>query len=596
MFRYSQSARPRLPALCVSLGLTAIMLGAISEAQGQTPPISGAPRGGELDQQLRAAPPNVLPAVRPSPLPSNLPRVGQFGASMGQGERVAVRGIRLTGNRAFSTKALEVVLPPLHREGETLADLDAVAQAVAQFYRSKGYVFARAFFPAQQSADGYLTLLVLEGQFDRVTVTSSGSLRASTARDVVLENLCAKPATGCRFGYITEDRLQRSTLLLQDMPGVEVKSTARTGAEFGTASLDIQVQDSKGLGQGRFLVTGGADNFGSSSTGKQRGSLGVLVNQPLGYGDRFSLSGSGSGDNLWSLGADYNFLLTASGARLGFNLSRSSYLLGEQFAALDASGSSYSGSVYATYPVIRSLSSNLTLGAAYVRQDLRDRIGVITSNSRSTIDKSVISASGNWLDGLFGGGAGQYSFGWSHGYLDLKDAASLAVDQAAAGLHTNGAYDKLTFGIERQHAVMPGLSLLTSLNGQYSFKNLTSAERMFIGGPSGVRAYLVGDGGGDSAAIGTLELRYTWPISQLGGMRLTAGGFADGGWVRRIQDPPAGVTGNEALYSGAGLRLSLDRPGLYSLNLLWARQLGGRASSVNPARTEALWLQLGFQL
>ncbi len=45
-------------------------------------------------------------------------------------------------------------------------------------------------------------------------------------------------------------------------------------------------------------------------------------------------------------------------------------------------------------------------------------------------------------------------------------------------------------GLERQQSLADAWTLYTAVNGQYGGKNLSSAERFYLGGPTGVRAQI----------------------------------------------------------------------------------------------------------
>jgi hemolysin activation/secretion protein len=50
--------------------------------------------------------------------------------------------------------------------------------------------------------------------------------------------------------------------------------------------------------------------------------------------------------------------------------------------------------------------------------------------------------------------------------------------------------------------------LWLTFNGQYAFDNLDSAEKIFLGGPTAVRAYPVAEANGDHGMVMSAELRH----------------------------------------------------------------------------------------
>lgn len=584
------AARQRAARFLRGSAVPILLLMLCGESFGQALPRLTPPDAGQLNQDLRAAPPRVTPQEKPSPLPTyTAPQ--DYTDTLAPGERVKVRGVRMVGNKAFSYAQLYTILPKLHPEGETIADLNAIRDAVTELYRARGYPLARAMFLAQQSNDGYLTLTIVEGRIGRINIVDKSRLDRSTAQKIIQSNLCPGLADCPPGALITDRGLQRSTLLLSDVPGLVVQSGLSRGNDFGTADLTVSVSDASGPGNGLFVVTGGVDNFGASSTGVVRGSTGFLLNNPLGIGDRLSVSLIGSGESLWDVGVDYNALVGSRGMRVGVSGSRTRYFLGGDFEVLDATGIVDMGSAYVTIPIIRSLKFSLNSALSFTHKELHDNIGLIASYSRNALDNLSVNLSGDWSDTFLGGGFNQYSAGYTHGFLHINDPVSKVLDE---DLNTRGNFDKLSISYTRQQMLWGGFTALASARGQYGFKNLSSAEKFFLGGPSGVRAYSVGEAGGDSGGLASMELRYTYPIDLLGDSRLTLGGFYDAGWVRKNANPIAGAVENESSMGGPGVHLSLSRPGVYNVDVSWASQVGSRISSVEPDKRDQLWLQLAF--
>jgi hypothetical protein len=92
---------------------------------------------------------------------------------------------------------------------------------------------------------------------------------------------------------IREDEIERSLLLLSDLPGISVRSVLRAGAQPGTADLVVRVSESP-LAQARF----GFDNQGNSYTGRNRLTVELSANDWLGLGEAWSAKGITSFEGL----------------------------------------------------------------------------------------------------------------------------------------------------------------------------------------------------------------------------------------------------------------------------------------------------------
>lgn len=542
------------------IGITALAAGL---AWAQSPLANAAQDAGTTDSQNRH--------------PSSVP--GQ----------VLIRGVNFTGNQMISSARLKGALPQLPAPAD-FATLTKISSDIQNYYRAQGYPFAQTYFPPQRSRNGILVLQIIEGHYGRVVVENKSKLSTALARRIVETNLCGQPGD-CSGAPITSKGIQRASLILADQPGVLAAGSFQRGDAFGTSDFNMVATPDR-----RFQFRAGVDDFGTPSTGDWRGSIGGTANELLGHGDQLNLDFVGSGQQLWNGLASYSLLLTPSGLRGGVSGGRTHYELGGAFGDLNVNGYANTISAFLTYPVIRSLSSNLNIGLAYQHKSLHDNIGEFDYYARHILDNAVFSLNGNRADNLWGGGFTEFSASFIYGDAHGLDAQTLASDQNPQyGLFTKGAFNKITFSADRQQSLPRSFSLFGSVTGQLASKNLASAERFYIGGPTGVRAYPVGEGSADSGVITTLELRYTIPFKPLPGSILTVASFYDNGLIRRNQDPPPGVTGNIADYAGAGLRAGLEKQNRYGLNLIWAHRLGGEDSQIEPGRDNYFWLQASFQ-
>ena len=116
------------------------------------------------------------------------------------------------------------------------------------------------------------------------------------------------------------------------------------------------------------------------------------------------------------------------------------------------------------------------------------------------------------------------------------------------------------------------------MTGQAASKNLDSAEKFYLGGASGVRAYPTSEAGGAAGQMLNLELLTRLPS------QFSLIGFYDWGQVTtNINNSFAGAAApNRHALKGAGLSLAWAGPqGIY-LKATWARRLGGNP---NPTAT-----------
>jgi hemolysin activation/secretion protein len=492
------------------------------------------------------------------------------------GTKITVKSLRVTGQTAFSETELIAASGFTPGSELTLPELRGIAARISRYYNDRGYIVAQAYLPAQDIVDGVVTIAVIEGRYGKIGMHNETNVSDSLANSYL---------DGLNSGDpVAMAPLERRLLLLSDLPGAAVRSTLAPGLDVGTSDLTVD------LTQGR-RVTGSleADNSGNPYTGAYRLGASVNLNEPLGIGDvlsaRFLASTTG--------GLDYGrvaYQAQVEEATLGVSYAIFDYRLGEQFAPLHASGSEQIGSIYGSYPLIRSYDENLRLLADIDYRTFQDKVGI----TFSTIDKQafVLNAgiAGDWHDLWGGGGWNNYTLIGTVGDLDIQSPLARATDSSTA--RTDGAYAKAAFSISRLQVLADPFTLYGSIRGQVASNNLDISEKMELGGAYGVRAYPEGESYGDDGYIATLELRMLlprWSPGLPGEMHLI--GFVDTGYVQYDVSPWAGGS-NDATRTGVGVGLDWEDPGNFSATVAYAHEVGGERATSAPDRFGRFWFQL----
>jgi hemolysin activation/secretion protein len=484
-----------------------------------------------------------------------------------QGEAVMVHALRLSGNTRYPEAELIAAAGFAPDRSQSLADLRRMALRITRYYNARGYIVAQAYVPAQQTGDGTVTIAVIEGQYGAITLDNTSRLHSDVAHNVL---------KGLNPGdTVTAAPLERRLLLLSDLPGVRVGSTLSPGSAVGTSDLLVNVTPGH-------AVSGDveASNAGSPYTGFVQGGGTINFNEPLGIGDVASLRVLTSGRGMQYGRASYQ--AQAGNLTLGAAYAYFHYRLGKQFDALDAAGHEHIGSVYASYPLVRSYDDNLQLRVDADYRVLRDTIGAFAVTTERRAEVLTLGLAGDHHDAIGGGGWDAYSLYLTAGNLDIRTPLARATD--AAGARTNGHYGKLRFSADRLQTVTGPVSLYAGVRGQLAFNNLDISEKMELGGAYGVRAYPEGEGYGDEGYVATAEARLLLP--PVGGLpgRLQLAGFYDYGRVWLNHDP--WFAGHNSLTrSGAGASLTLAETGNFLARASYAFQLGPRATSYAPIST-----------
>jgi hemolysin activation/secretion protein len=124
--------------------------------------------------------------------------------------------------------------------------------------------------------------------------------------------------------------------------------------------------------------------------------------------------------------------------------------------------------------------------------------------------------------------------------------------------------------------------LYAQVAAQLASKNLDSSESFVFGGPSGVRAYPVGEAPADQGALETVEIRYNMTAPRnFGSLQWQL--FYDHGDVRLHRDPWLAYVSsgapNSYKLSSVGLGGNLYREDSLLVNVAVARKIG---SNPNP--------------
>lgn len=504
-------------------------------------------------------------------------RIAEQEAEINPGDdlvRVRVDQLDVAGANAYRADDLVAVAGFTPGDELSLADLQAMAARITQYYRANGYFVARAYLPAQDVSGHVVTIAVSEGAYGQVQLRNQSNLSDGVARGI-LHGLDGGDA-------ITLRPLESRLLQLSDLPGVKVSSTLAPGATPGSSDLIVDVEPGK-------RITGSvyADNAGNPYTGSARAGAVVNINNPLGRGDVASLHVLTSGSGLQYGRASYQ--MQVGRGSVGAAYSRLEYDLGKQFEPLGANGSAEVVSVYGAYPLVRSRDTNLYLGLAAEDRRFQDRIDLIPTSTDRKARVFTPSLYGNHQDGFGGGGYSTFVLAYSHGSLDIRTPDALAADQASA--RTNGSYGKLWFNATRDQRVTDKFSVHGSLTAQRASKNLDPSERLVLGGMDGVRAYPQGEATGDEGVLAQVEGRLLLEgLSARVPGQVHAIAFVDAGRIT-IDKNPWFPGDNHRTLSGAGIGASWGDPGNFMVRTYYAFKLGNEDAISAPDKSGQFWIQ-----
>lgn len=549
----------RHTTLAVAVGVCLATFCTIADAQSQ------APGGGQLLQQL-TLPPAAPPADKPA-LSIEQPLTSRASSTT----PIPVKRIRITGNTLIPEPRLHALVASAEGQTLTLGELQAVAGRITDLYRESGYPLARAYVPAQSVQDGEVTLAVIEARYGQVILKNS-----STTSDRPLRATLAPLASG---DTVSDWTLDRSLLLLSDVPGVIVNSTVRPGATTGTSDLQVDVTSTP-----RYSGVAAIDDFGNRYTGRARATVTLDVNSFLHQGDKldFNALTSGSGMTYGEIG--YKYLLNGAGTTLSASASELHYHLSGTLSDLQAHGTAQVDSVNVTHPFIRNTSGNLYAQLQFDHKLLHDDIDLASIRTDRHTNGWMAVLAGDRRDEY---GVTNFNLSATVGRLTFDDDMARIADLVGADTQGHDSHYDLT--LARLQQLDPVDGLYFAFTGQLASRNLDPADQFYLGGPSNARGYDVGALTGSQGELLTVEWRRALPIPVRGAWLASL--FADRGHIEVYKDTFIPGT-NSASLSDVGTSLHWDGPHDWIVSGQLATHVGPSSPLLHSDPGARFWVQL----
>jgi hemolysin activation/secretion protein len=557
-----QPLRRSLLAATVSLAMAGTV-----HAQ-QVPPVPPQlPNAGQLLQQV----PQQPQATPRSDLDLRMLRTRQ--PSVHDTRAFLVKRVRISGNTLLSTGTLHALVASSEGRQLTLGDLQGLADRISDAYHAAGYPLARAYVPAQTLQGGVVTIDVVEARYGKVVLQNHSSVSDKTLRKVLAPLQPGRP--------VANRPLERSLLLLSDVPGATTSSVVRPGDQPGTSDLVVDV-----VAAPRYTGTIGVDDFGNRYTGRARVNGGFDINGLLHRGDLLQLGAASSGGGMSDFQGGYRMLLDGQGTTLGAGVSTLHYHLRNGLEALDAHGSALVGSLTLAHPFIRSTAGNLYGQIEFDRRLLKDDIEAALLHNDRDLDVWSATLAGDQRDAH---GVTNFRLGVSHGKVDFTDTLAEVIDQLTA--RTVGGYSRYLASVSRLQQLDPVNAVYIGYSRQWASKNLDTSAQFFLGGPDTVRGYDAGALSGSQGDLLTAEFRHDFHLLRTPG-RWQATLFADTGRNEIYKNPfTDGVNSGRA--SGAGVGLHWAAPGEWFVDAAASRPIGAKPDLLNGVDSGTrLWVQV----
>ncbi len=399
-------------------------------------------------------------------------------------------------------------------------DLKAAANKVMLHLQKKGYLFARVLIKQEEIHNQIAVVHIIFGKLSGGQKKPEVEIQAMAdkrIRDTLVQGFISQAIRNPEAFRLSD--VERGILLVNDLPGISAAGTFVPGKELGSTALKLKLEE-KPLFGGYI----GVDNYGSRYTRAERVTAGVVLNDPSGFGDVAHLDLAGTAGTQ-SASANYRIPIGTSGLMLNLGGNYLHYKIVTGLSNADFRGDSAGFNAGLSYPVLRSRTANFYLIGQLNTKKLKDELNSIEASNRR-VNSVVLGGQGDVQIGERN--RANYSAMLTSGHLDRAAVHSDQV-QDQNTRKTQGQYVLLRSVGYWGHQLTPNWALSANYTVQFADKNLDTSEKLYLGGPRGVRAYSAEEAGGDQGQILNLEASWRVPYLSSTNAIWTVLGFYDWG-------------------------------------------------------------------
>lgn len=477
--------------------------------------------------------------------------------------RLMIREVKFDGVTAFSDQELQQVVQEFIGQELSVEQAFAIPARVSSYYQSKNMV-ARATLVGSLARNGAIKVSVIETQVSQTELNQQLSTIQAAEKPLVVEPIKDQAAVPVQapMPVVAPAPLPVKDQLSQD------EETALILKHYAKQSRQYELL---------------LDNQGLEGTGPARVGLGLVWNDAMGQGNTLSVQGLKSkGSQV--LQAAFAWATGIEGLKLGARVSDMSYEVTEAVQnATYAGGEAVKKGLFLVYELVNTPAEYSSLGLRYDAASLRNRGLGLSESAYYDTRVMGIEFKGFEREMAPGGAVFTYDARLSKGEVDMTGSPNEQSD--LLGENTGGDFTKFLFSGSILQPLGGINAAYFGLTFQDANKNLDASEKLYLGGPLGVRAYGVGEGAGSKGQIATFELR------QRLSAKTTLAEFYDVGRIRPWKDAGGSNQPGTSL-SGFGLSLSHKLDSGVNVKATWARRTGDAPESNEAYDRSRFWLSL----
>ena len=453
--------------------------------------------------------------------------------------------------RTSLDQALNLTVIENQSDGFTIGRLERTAAEVTDRLREGGFILAWAYLPQQSVENKTVTIDVLSGTLEGVTVDGNDDYK--TAR-------LLSPFVGLLGAPVVKSDVEKSILAVRNYPGLSTSAVFSPGAAVGSSLLTLRVSEDP------FDFAVVVDNHGTESTGENRVRADLVFYNPFGLGDTLVINALQTFSPAENLYGGLTYQAPIFKQKLDFRLGYSSntFEVAEGLAAgAGAGGQNLAGDTNMGWIGV-SKNTRLTRRSRMdVGFDLHVKNAQLLNLGSEREDNLAVASlffTTEAVDSVGAGGINQFEVRYLKGIPDFLGSMSENGDGESSrlggsGKAAGGDFDKIMLRYQRLQRISKRNSLLIRLEGQASDDLLTSLEQFVIGGPNSVRAYPIASYLGDEGAFASLE----WIVELMdsGSSSFSISAFTDYAYGK-LNDPLANELADVNL-SGWGIGLAFSK-------------------------------------
>ena len=439
--------------------------------------------------------------------------------------------VTVAGATVVAPDVIASAYVPYLKKKVSQSDLEAIANAITELYRKRGYHLSRAIIPPQDVVGGHLRVKVIEGSIVEVRIEGDNAEKFGVKEH--LDPLTAEHPS--RLATV-----ERQLLLANDTPGMRVVDTAleELGSASGRFRLIVKVET------WHIYESVGLDSYGSYAVGPLQAYSSTFFNSYFAKGDTLNLNLSTVPDATRDLRygrISYGIPIGPDGVRLGATISRSEVWPDDYRRQVDTRTINQFYELRGSFVPLESRQSALTITAAFAATDETEKDTFGTDYSDHI---RIVRLSGDYRlqDQL--GGRNYFTAGLRQGISGLGASTSDDPSTSRAGARPN--FSVFEYSYTRYQTISNAWSIKANVSGQLAPEPLLSSQTFYLGGAGFGPGYYNADNG----IAGLVELRFD--RSTVGTLikhyQLYA--FTDGGEVWNAGEPK-----QQLASVGAGVRL-----------------------------------------